>query len=69
MFNKREIAHDVEGEQLLARMKAAKESGNGQEVNDCLAEAKRRLSNNYLGDNPIRDAQSRLLRAFPPEDP
>jgi hypothetical protein len=66
MLNQRNIAHDIEGEQLLARMKAAKESGNRQEVNDCLAEAKRRLINNYLGDNPIRDAQSRLLRLFPP---
>jgi hypothetical protein len=66
MFNQRKIAHDVEGEQLLARMRAAKESGNRQEVNDCLEQAKRRLSNNYLGDNPIRDAQSKLLRAFPP---
>jgi hypothetical protein len=66
MFIQRKIAHDVEGEQLLARMKAAKESGDRQEVNECLAQAKRRLSNNYLGDNPIRDAQSRLLRAFPP---
>jgi hypothetical protein len=66
MFNQRKIAHDVEGKQLLSRMRAAKESGNRQEVNDCLAQAKRRLSNNYLGDNPIRDAQSKLLRAFPP---
>jgi hypothetical protein len=66
MFNQRKIAHDVEGKQLLARMRAAKESGNRQEVNDCLEQAKRRLSNNYLGDNPIRDAQSKLLRAFPP---
>jgi hypothetical protein len=66
MFKQRKIAHDIEREQLLARMRAAKESGNRQEVDDCLAEAKRRLSNNYLGDNQIRDAQSRLLRAFPP---
>lgn len=66
MFIQRKIAHNVEGEQLLARMKAAKESGDRQEVNERLAQAKRRLSNNYLGDNPIRDAQSRLLRAFPP---
>jgi hypothetical protein len=66
MFNQRKIAHDVEGKQLLSRMRAAKESGNRQEVNDCLAQAKRRLSNNYHGDNPIRDAQSKLLRAFPP---
>ncbi len=65
MFIQRKIAHDIEGDQLLARMRAAKESGNRQEVDDCLMEAKRRLSNNYLGDNPIRDAQSRLLRSFP----
>jgi hypothetical protein len=66
MFNQRKVAHDIEGEQLLARMKAAQESKNRQEVGDCLVEAKRRLSKNYLGDNPIRDAQSRLLRLFPP---
>jgi hypothetical protein len=66
MFSQRKIAQDIEGEQLLARMKAAKKCGNRQEVDECLAQAKRRLSNNYLGDNPIRDAQSRLLRLFPP---
>jgi hypothetical protein len=66
MFSQRKITPDIAGEQLLARMQAAKESKNRQEVEDCLVEAKRRLSNNYLGDNPIRDAQSRLLRLFPP---
>jgi hypothetical protein len=66
MFNQRKSTQDIEREQLLERMKAAKEHGNRREVDDCLAEAKRRLSNNYLGDNPIRDAQSRLLRSFPP---
>jgi hypothetical protein len=66
MFSQRKITHDIEGGQLLARMQAARESKNRQEVEDCLVEAKRRLSNNYLGDNPIRDAQSRLLRLFPP---
>jgi hypothetical protein len=66
MFNQRKITQDIEGEQLLARMRAANKSQDRQEVDDCLAQAKRRLGNNYLGDNPIREAQSRLLRLFPP---
>ena len=62
----RKEAPDIERDRLLVRMRAAKESRNRQEVKDCLTEAKRRLSNNYIGDNPIRGAQSQLLRLFPP---
>ena len=50
---------------LVRRMNVAKDSGNRQEVDDALAEAKRWLRNNYVGDNPVREAQSQLLRAFP----
>ena len=57
---------DVERDRLLVRMRAAKESRNRQEVDDCLAKAKRRLRKNYIGDNPIRGVQSQLLRLFPP---
>jgi hypothetical protein len=59
-------APDIERDLLLVRMRAAKESGDRQEVDDCLTQAKRRLRNNYIGDNPIRRAQSQLLRLFPP---
>jgi hypothetical protein len=59
-------APDIERNRLLIRMRAAKESGDRQEVDDCLTQAKRRLRNNYIGDNPIRGAQSQLLRLFPP---
>jgi hypothetical protein len=59
-------APDIECDRLLIRMRAAKESEDRQEVDDCLTEAKRRLRNNYIGDNPIREAQSQLLRLFPP---
>ncbi len=59
-------ALDIERDRLLIRMRAAKERGDRQEVKDCLTQAKRRLSNNYIGDNPIRGAQSQLLRLFPP---
>jgi hypothetical protein len=57
---------DVERTQLLKRMEAVEVGGTRQEVADALAEAKRRLRNNYTGDNPIRAAQSRLLGKFPP---
>jgi hypothetical protein len=57
---------DIERDRLLIRMRAAKESENKQEVDDCLTEAKRRLRKNYIGDNPIRGVQSQLLRLFPP---
>ena len=59
-------ALDIERDRLLIRMRAAKESGDRQEVDDCLTQAKRRLRNNYIGDNPIRGAQCQLLRLFPP---
>jgi hypothetical protein len=57
---------DIERDRLLIRMRAAKESENRQEVDDCLTEAKRRLRKNHIGDNPIRGVQSQLLRLFPP---
>jgi hypothetical protein len=52
-------------DRLVRQMNVAKDSGNRREVDDALAEAKRWLRNNYVGDNPVREAQSRLLRAFP----
>ena len=60
-------AQDDDRERLLRRMEVAEGSRSGQEVKDALAEAKRRLSNNYAGDNPVRKAQIRLLAVFPPE--
>jgi hypothetical protein len=66
MTTLRKKSVDIERDRLLTRMRAAEESRNRQEVNDCLAHAKRRLRNNYIGDNPIRLAQSQLLRLFPP---
>ena len=59
--NTRKINRD----RLVRRMNAAKDSGNRQEAGDALAEAKRWLRSNYVGDNPVREAQSQLLRAFP----
>jgi hypothetical protein len=47
---------------LFERMMVAKRSGNRQEVNDALVEAKDWLRNNHVGDNAIRDAQRQLLR-------
>jgi len=58
---------DNERQRLLGRMDAAKASGDRQEINDTLVEAKRRLRNNYAGDNPVRKAQARLLGVLPPE--
>ncbi len=52
-------------DRLVRQMNAAKDSGNRQEVDDALAEAKHWLRNNYVGDNAIREAQSQSLRAFP----
>ena len=66
MSTPRKKSSDVERDRLLVRMRAAKESGNRQEVDDFLAQAKRRLRKNHIGDNPIRGVQSQLLRLFPP---
>jgi len=61
-------AQDDDRERLLRRMEVAEGSRSGQEVKDALAEAKRRLRNNYAGDNPVRKAQARLLLwGLPPE--
>ena len=60
-------AQDDERERVLRRMEVAEGSRSRQEVKDALAEAKRRLRNNYAGDNPIRKAQVRLLGGLPPE--
>ena len=51
---------------LLKRMFIARDSGDVKEIEGVLAEAKRWLSDNHVGDNAVRDAQFRLLRAFPP---
>jgi hypothetical protein len=66
MTTSRKKSPGIEHDRLLIRMRAAKESENRQEVDDCLTEAKRRLRKNYIGDNPIRGVQSQLLRLFPP---
>ncbi len=51
---------------LLKRMQDARDSGNCKEVEGVLNEAKRYLRDNHVGDNAVRDAQFRLLRAYPP---
>ena len=56
----------IERDRLLERMSDAKDSGDGKKVEGALAEAKRWLSDNRVGDNAVRDAQFRLLRAYPP---
>ncbi len=53
-------------DRLLKRMSDARASGDGKQVQGALDEAKRYLSDNHVGDNSVRDAQFRLLRAFPP---
>ncbi len=62
----RRSERDVSRDQLLKRMKDAGEGGNPKEVARALAEAKSWLSDNHVGDNGVRNAQFRLLRAFPP---
>ena len=57
---------NIQRDLLLARMRAAEDSGNQQEVDEALAEAKRWLMNNYTSDAPVRKAQVRLLRSSPP---
>ena len=61
-----ESDRSIDRGRLLKRMSDARESGNGKEVEGALAEAKHWLSGNHVGDNAVRDAQFRLLRAFPP---
>lgn len=56
----------IDRDRLLKRMFDARDSGDGKRVEGALAEAKRWLSDNRVGDNAVRDAQFRLLRAFPP---
>ncbi len=51
---------------LLKRMQDARDSGNSKEVEGVLNEAKSWLRDNRVGDNAVRDAQFRLLRAYPP---
>ena len=63
----RKREQDNERERLLGRMDAAKATGDRQDINDALAEAKHWLKNNYVGDNSVRKAQVRLLGVFPPE--
>ena len=56
----------IDRDRLLKRMFDARDSGDGKAVEGALAEAKRYLSDNHVGDNAVRDAQFRLLRSFPP---
>ena len=61
-----ESDRSIDRDRLLKRMFDARDSGDGKKVEDALAEAKHWLSGNHVGDNAVRDAQFRLLRAFPP---
>lgn len=61
-----EIDRGIDRDRLLKRMSDAKDSGDSKKVEGVLAEAKHWLSDNHVGDNAVRDAQFRLLRAFPP---
>lgn len=61
-----EIDRGIDRDRLLKRMSDAKDSGDSKKVKGALAEAKHWLSDNHVGDNAVRDAQFRLLRAFPP---
>lgn len=61
-----ESDRSIDRDRLLKRMFDARESGDGKEVEGALTDAKRWLSDNHVGDNAVRDAQFRLLRAFPP---
>ena len=63
----RKREQDNERDRLLGRMDAAKATGDRQDINDALAEAKHWLRNNYVGDNSVQKAQVRLLGVFPPE--
>lgn len=63
---RRRSERDVSRDRLLKRMVDAGEGGNVKEVARALTEAKRWLSENHVGDNAVRNAQFRLLRAFPP---
>ena len=56
----------IDRDRLLKKMSDARDSGDGKKVGDALAEAKLYLSENHVGDNAIRNAQSRLLRSLPP---
>jgi len=66
-YDQRMRMQNNERSRLLRRMDTAEARGDRQEINDALAEAKRRLSNNYAGDDPVRKAHARLLTVFPPE--
>lgn len=67
MFTQRNGSdRSIDRDRLLRRMSDARDSGDSKEVEGALAEAKRWLSGNHVGDNAVRDAQFRLLRAFPP---
>ena len=56
----------LDRDRLLKRMTDAGEGGNPKEVTKALTDAKTWLSDNHVGDNSVRKAQFRLLRAFPP---
>lgn len=61
-----ESDRSIDRDRLLKRMFDARKSGDVKEVEGALTDAKRWLSDNHVGDNAVRDAQFRLLRAFPP---
>lgn len=67
MFTERgKSDRDIARDRLLTRMMDAKDGGDSTEIVDALAEAKRYLRDNHVGDNAIRDAQFQLHKAFPP---
>lgn len=56
----------IDRDRLLKRMSDARDSGDSKDVQVALDEAKRWLSDNHVGDNAVRNAQFKLLRAYPP---
>lgn len=61
-----ESDRSIDRDRLLKKMSDAGDSGDGKKVEDALAEAKLYLSDNHVGDNAVRNAQSRLLRSLRP---
>ena len=55
----------IDRDRLLKQMSDAKDSGDAGEIESALAQAKSWLSDNRVGDNTVRDAQFRLLKAYP----
>ena len=61
-----ESDRSIDRDRLLKRMSDARDSGDNKDVQGALADAKRWLSGNHVGDNAVRNAQFKLLRAYPP---